>query len=97
LKKLALGLALALFTAITPLQAVAQQGGTVGEVRIDGLERVSEQLVRSKLEVQAGQEYNPLAVSRDIRRLNDLGFFTQIKADATRENNALTITYIVAE
>jgi outer membrane protein insertion porin family len=97
LKKLALGLALALFTVLTQSQAAAQAGGTVGEVRIDGLERVSEQLVRSKLEVQAGQEYNPLAVSRDIRRLNELGFFTQIQADAARENNALTITYIVAE
>ncbi|MBL7645859.1 MAG: outer membrane protein assembly factor BamA [Candidatus Hydrogenedentes bacterium] len=97
MKKLALGLALALFTVLTQSQAGAQAGGTVGEVRIDGLERVSEQLVRSKLEVQAGQEYNPLAVSRDIRRLNELGFFTQIKADAARENNALTITYIVAE
>jgi outer membrane protein insertion porin family len=97
LKKLALGFALALFTAVTPFPAAAQAGGTVGEVRIDGLERVSDQLVRSKLEVQAGQEYNPLAVSRDIRRLNDLGFFTEIKADAVRENNALTITYIVAE
>lgn len=97
MKKLALGLALTLFTALAQLPVAAQQGGTVGEVRIDGLERVSEQLVRSKLEVQAGQEYNPLAVSRDIRRLNDLGFFTEIKADAARENNALTITYIVAE
>lgn len=97
MKKLALGLALALFTAVAQYPATAQSSGTVGEVRIDGLERVSEQLVRSKLEVQAGQEYNPLAVSRDIRRLNDLGFFTQIKADAARENNALTITYTVAE
>lgn len=97
MKKLALGLALALFTAVAQFPAAAQPGGTVGEVRVEGLERVSDQLVRSKLEVQAGQEYNPLAVSRDIRRLNDLGFFTQIKADAVRENNALTITYVVTE
>lgn len=97
MKKLALGLALALFTALSPLPAAAQQGGTVGEVRIDGLERVSEQLVRSKLEVQSGQAYNPLAVSRDIRRLNELGFFTEIKADASQAGNGLTITYIVTE
>ena len=38
-------------------------------VEIQGLERVSEQLVRSQLEVQAGQTFTPLAVSRDIRRL----------------------------
>lgn len=97
MKKIAFGLALSLFTLLLHPAAPAQESGTVGAVQIDGLERVSEQLVRSKLEVQPGQDYNPRAISRDIRRLYDLGFFTHIEADAKRENNALTVTYIVSE
>lgn len=97
MKKLALGFALTLIALALQSPAPAQEAGNVGAVRIDGLERVSEQLVRSKLEVQAGQEYNPRAVSRDIRRLYDLGFFTHIEADATLESGAITVTYVVTE
>ena len=97
MKKLALGLALTLFALALHAPAPAQESGTVGAVLIDGLERVSEQLVRARLEVQAGQAYNPRAVSRDIRRLYDLGFFTRIEADLARDNGTVTLTYRVAE
>lgn len=97
MKKLALGLALTLFTLALLAPARAQEPGVVGDVRIDGLERVSEQLVRSNLEVQAGQAYNPRAVARDIRRLYDLGFFTHIEATYTEHDGAATITYSVSE
>lgn len=97
MKKLAFGLALTLFTLVSSGPALAQGEANVGAVRIDGLERVSEQLVRSKLEVQTGQVYNPRAVSRDIRRLYELGFFTHIKADVLEQGNALDLTYVVTE
>lgn len=85
--------------AFVSASAVAQDyaGQTVAAVTIDGLERVSEQVVRSKLEVQAGQAFNARAIARDIRRLYDLGFFTQIKADATPAADGVAIAYIVEE
>lgn len=97
MKKLAFGLVLALFAVLSHVPALAQGESKVGAVQISGLERVSEQLVRAKLEVQPGQPYNPRAVSRDIRRLYELGFFTRIEADVVDENGALTLTYIVSE
>ncbi len=97
MKKLASGLALTLIALLTHVPALAQGNPNVGAVRIDGLERVSDQLVRSKLEVQAGQAYNPRAVSRDIRRLYELGFFTHIQADLVEEGSGVTLTYVVAE
>jgi outer membrane protein insertion porin family len=97
LKNLAFGFALTLFALLAQSPALAQGAPTVGTVHLDGLERVSEQLVRSKLEVQAGQAYNPRAVSRDIRRLYELGFFTHIAADVTEDGSALTLTYVVTE
>lgn len=69
----------------------------VKDVVIKGLERVSEQLVRSQLEVQPGQNYNPAAVARDIRRLHGLGHFDTIKVDASPSDGGLTLTYILTE
>lgn len=87
--------------AIAGLCAVAQaqqyEGKIIKEVRIEGLERVSEQLVRSQLEVQAGQVYNQLAISRDIRRLYDTTFFTTIKADVSEAGDGIAVTYMVQE
>jgi len=69
----------------------------VQEIAIKGLERVSEQLVRSKLEVQTGQTYNPAAVARDIRRLYGLGYFDTIKVDAETVGGGIGLAYIFSE
>lgn len=70
---------------------------TVKSIAIKGLKGVSEQIVRSQLEVQVGQPYNPSAVARDIRRLHSLGHFDTIKVDATPEADGIGLTYIVEE
>ena len=62
-----------------------------------GLVRVSEQLVRSQLEVQVGQPYNPNAVARDIRRLYALGHFDTIRVDADPSLTGLSLTYVFSE
>lgn len=86
-----------LFAALWGAQAQQYDGKTVKEVRIQGLERVSEKLVRSQLEVQAGQSFNQLAVSRDIRRLYDTTFFNSIKGDVAASGDGVVVTYIVEE
>ncbi|HIJ65258.1 MAG TPA: outer membrane protein assembly factor BamA [Candidatus Hydrogenedentes bacterium] len=70
---------------------------TVREVRLDGLERVNEQRVRSHLEVKPGQKYSPPAIARDIRRLYGLGFFVTIQADVSLEEDQLIVTYLLSE
>lgn len=72
-------------------------GRPVKTVRVQGLVRVSEQLARSKLEVQAGQPYNAGAVARDIRRLYELGSFQSIRADVTPEDDGVILAYVVEE
>ncbi|GMV94512.1 MAG: hypothetical protein AMXMBFR82_42900 [Candidatus Hydrogenedentota bacterium] len=92
-------LLMALLVLVMAVPVFAQQfeGKTIREVRIDGLERVSEQLIRSQLEVQPGQTYNQVAISRDIRRLYDTTFFSSIKADAALSGDEVVLTYIVEE
>lgn len=82
---------------IAPAQAQNYEGKTIREVRIAGLERVSEQLIRSQLEVQAGQAYNAVAISRDIRRLYDTTYFTSIEADVQPSGDQVILTYRVEE
>ena len=95
-KKNLLAALLAVMVA-APVFAQQFEGKTIREVRIDGLERVSEQLIRSQLEVQAGQTYNQVAISRDIRRLYDTTFFSSIKADAALSGDEVIVTYLVEE
>ena len=70
---------------------------TITALEVQGLERVSDQVVRSKIEVQAWQTYNPRAVARDIRRLYDMGYFTNIRADAVESAGGLGLTYVLEE
>lgn len=91
---------LALLGVVLPLGSVFTEdytGRIIADVRLQGLERVNEQTVRAKLEVQKGQPFNPKAIARDIRRLYETGFFASIEADARLENSELVITYIVEE
>lgn len=90
------GLCVALLTTVfLTIGAAAQdpRGLPVGAIELDGVKRASEQLIRSQIEVQVGQPYNPSAVSRDIRRLYDLGFFSLIQVDAGVTGSALTLIY----
>ncbi len=86
-------------TCLSALWAAAEdlEGKTLSAVNISGLERVSEQVVRAKLEVQPDQVFNPRAIGRDIRRLYELGHFTSIKTDAVLDNGKVALTYIVEE
>lgn len=72
-------------------------GQSVSEVRIEGLERVDEQRIRSQLEVQAGAAYNERAIARDIRRLFDMGYFSDIRADARPSGAGVAVVYVVEE
>ncbi|HNT88129.1 MAG TPA: POTRA domain-containing protein, partial [Candidatus Hydrogenedentes bacterium] len=94
-------LALAIGLTLTTLSALSQDqtaaAPRVTAVHIEGLERVSEQVVRSRLEVQSGQPYQPRAVARDIRRLYELGHFVNIKVDAQPDGDGVALTYQLEE
>lgn len=69
----------------------------IGHVRVRGLERISEQLVRSQFKVQPGDIYTPGVVAGDIRRLYELGHFITVKVDGTIVDGKIELTYIFEE
>ena len=72
-------------------------GQPIAEVRLEGLEFVSESRIRPDLEVRPGVDYNPRAIARDIRKLYQLDYFATIKADAASTASGVVVTYIFEE
>ncbi|MCX5757127.1 MAG: hypothetical protein NTU83_01200 [Candidatus Hydrogenedentes bacterium] len=88
---------LALVLGATVVSAQEMTNRNVKSVDVSGLKTVSEQLVRSHIELQVGQDYSPSVVARDIRRLYSLGHFETIRVDVTPGADGLAVTYVVTE
>lgn len=74
------------------------EGRLVRAVRLEGLERVSEQLVRNTVRTTAGRPLGLETVQRDIRNLHRLGEFRQIEARAELfEDGTLAVVYTFDE
>ncbi|MDN5278249.1 MAG: outer membrane protein insertion porin family [Clostridiales bacterium] len=55
--------------------------GVISEVRIEGLKKTKEKVVRRELSVKAGEIYDNKKIVRDLQRIYNLGFFEEVKRD----------------
>ncbi len=85
------------FARTAPASAQGGSHTTVTEVLLTGNRSVSDQLIRSQLRVRPGRPYDASAVQRDIRRLFELGYFSDIKADVRETGAGVTVEYIFTE
>ncbi len=92
-----IGLAIALSCAALGTAAQDFSGKTVNEIRFVGLERVSDQVVRAKLESKPDAPFNQAVVSRDVRRLYELGFFNTVNAGVADAGGKVVLTFTVQE
>ena len=78
---LLLALLIGLIT-ITPVQAQAidPQGRLIRDVRVVGLDKTPEQLIRNTIRTEVGQPYRTQTISEDITRLTFLGRFDTVVA-----------------
>src|SRR6201984_2872901 len=85
----------ALFThcALALAQAVNESDFTVGDIRVEGLQRVSEGTVYNYLPVNIGDHLSPQRVREAIRALYATGFFRDVQL--RRDGNTLVV--VVAE
>jgi len=71
-----------------------------GEIRIEGLQRVHESLLRARLMLRTGDPYSPSAIERARRDLLDLGVFSQVSLQIGTEVDAsggVPITFKIRE
>ena len=55
--------------------------GVLSEIRIEGLKRTKEKVVRRELTVKTGEIYDNKKIVRDLQRLYNLGFFEEVRRD----------------
>ncbi len=66
-------------------------------VQIEGNQIVSTQLIRAQLRLREGKPFSRSDIQKDISRLFSLGFFSDIKADVSPEDEGVRVTYILTE
>lgn len=73
----------------------AQQGEApiIHEIELRDLTRVSESLIRSQLEQQVGEPLSAPAVARDIQRIVDMGYFTNVEVYVEQDGNRAILVY----
>jgi outer membrane protein insertion porin family len=81
--------------AVVPAPAQAQSlmsGGTIKEIRIEGVQRIEPETVRSYMRVNPGDSFDPLRLDKSLKNLFSTGLF----ADVTlrREGDALIVTVV---
>ena len=90
--------------AVTPTPAPPDpmdnpyEGRFVQRVRLVGLERVSERLVRNNIRASEGRPLEWAVVREDLRRLERLGEFREVRADIfVLEDGSVEVRYFLAE
>jgi translocation and assembly module TamA len=81
-------------------QVVVGPKANIGEIRIEGLQRVHESLVRGRLTLHTGDPYSPSAIERARHDLLLLGVFNQVSLDigtAVDESGGVPITFKMRE
>lgn len=70
----------------------------VAQVRIVGLKRIPELLVRNQLRIKPGDPYLGAVVTQDIKRVTELGRFDRVAAIVTQDaKGGVVLTYHVIE
>jgi len=81
-----------------PEGLAAKEGATVDEVRVAGNRRVEAGSVLDRAKTAEGRPLDRKQVSRDIRDIYDLGYFADVKVDATETSDGkVVVTFVVLE
>jgi translocation and assembly module TamA len=73
---------------------------SIGEIKLEGLQRVHEKLVRRRLTLHTGQRYSPAAIEAARRDLSSLGPFSAISVTVGKDLDAtggVPITFVLRE
>ena len=75
-----------------PPRANLPTGGTISDIRIEGLQRIEPETIRSYLLVQKGDSWDPERIDGSLKALFATGLFADVKLD--RQGNTLVINVV---
>lgn len=85
-------------TVVSELAAVPKpQQKKVTAIEVQGSRFISSAVVLSKIKTRIGADYSTNIISDDIKRLNELGYFSDIKIDTRDFEGGLKVFIIVTE
>lgn len=84
-------------TTPLPVGEPAREGDIVDELRVSGQRRVEAESVLNQVRTEVQKPLSLRTISEDIKRIHRLGYFDDIRVDATRSNGRVIVTYIVEE
>jgi len=100
-KAFILFLALAIAISALPVPAFAQrkhyQGKRITKIEVKNNKSVSEATILSKIKTKTGHRYSQAAISQDLKRLYDTGFFTDISINIEDFERGVKIIFVVEE
>ncbi len=69
-----------------------QTGGVIDEIRIEGMQRIEPETVRSYMRINPGDPFDPVRLDKSLKNIFSTGLF----ADVTlrREDNALIVSVV---
>src|SRR5437879_4876159 len=78
--------------ATAQTRPAAAAAGAIADIRIEGIQRIEPETVRSYLLLQAGDPWDPERVDRSLKALFATGLFADVKL--TREGNTLLVRVV---
>ncbi|WP_164856034.1 outer membrane protein assembly factor BamA [Lujinxingia sediminis] len=84
-------------SAQLPSGEAAAEGQDIAEVRVQGNRRVEAASILDRVRLRAGMALSREQVSEDIRRIFALGYFDDVRVDATATGEGVVVTFIVDE
>ena len=75
-------------SAAAPGPVLAQSlmsGGVIMEIRVEGVQRIEPETVRSYMRVNPGDTFDPLALDKSLKSLFSIGLFAEIGRASCRE------------
>ncbi len=64
---------------LTPVAAQQAAGARVAEVRVRGNRRIEAEAIKARINTQAGSQYSPNQVAKDLTAVHALGFFRDVR------------------
>jgi outer membrane protein insertion porin family len=86
-----------LFLVLNPAGAIQYEGESVQAVAVMGNRTVSDVMIFNKLETREKGLFSEQTVKEDVKRLYDLGCFTNISVDVEKVEGGVKVAFVVKE
>ena len=77
--------------------AAARPGNVVADVRVRGNRRIESAAILARVATRAGSPYRPAQIARDVREINALGFFRNVRAFRDQTAAGTVVVFEVEE